>query len=73
MGSMNEYCIPGDAIIDEFGLSKGCALVATPNVTIGGQELFSMATPGSSSRIRESKFCLYSDVLGVILNLRTLV
>ena len=42
MGSMNEYCIPGDAIIDPLGTPKGCALVATPNVTIGGQELFAM-------------------------------
>ena len=42
MGSMNEYCIPGDAILGPLASPQGCALVATPNVTIGGQELFAM-------------------------------
>jgi len=48
MGSMNEYCITGDAVIDPAGAPKGCALVATPNVTIGGQELFAMDVDNAS-------------------------
>ena len=44
MGSLNDYCIPGDAITNdaEGYLPKGCELVSTPGVTVGGQELFAM-------------------------------
>lgn len=41
MGSMNEYCITGDAIVIG-GVPEGCELVSTFGVTIGGQELFAM-------------------------------
>ena len=44
MGSLNDYCIPGDAITNaaEGYLPKGCVLVSTSRVTVGGQELFAM-------------------------------